>query len=266
MKKPNGPKVLIFDIETAPIIGYVWGLYDQNVAINQIKADWHVLSWAAKWLESDKVMYRDQRKAKRIEDDRELLQGIWDLLDEADIVVTQNGKEFDVKKLNARFIIQGFKPPSSFKHIDTLKLAKKHFGFTSNKLEYLSKTLNKNHKKLSERKFAGFDLWRECLAGNLEAWKEMEAYNRLDVLSLEELYKRLIPWDSTINFSLYHEGTEHVCTCGSTRLHKRGYELTATGKFQKYQCLDCGKWTRGAENLFSREKVRSLQRSSGGSK
>lgn len=259
----NGPRVLFFDIETAPIVGYVWGLWDQNVALNQIKTDWHVLSWSAKWLGDDTVLYQDQRNAKQISDDKRLLKGIWDLLDEADIVVAQNGKEFDVKKLNARFVIQGFQPPSSFKVIDTLKLAKKHFGFTSNKLEYLSNTLNTKHKKLvGNREFEGFTLWTACLAGNLKAWKEMERYNKYDVLALEELYERLIPWDSTVNFSLYHEGNGHVCTCGSSRLQRRGFEFTATGKFQRYQCQDCGKWTRDSVNLFGKEKKQSLLRGS----
>ena len=119
------PKVLVFDVETAPIMSYVWRLWDQNVGLNQIEQDWHIMSWAAKWLDdpADKIMYMDQRKAKNIEDDSKILRGIWKLLDEADIVITQNGKKFDQKKLNARFVLNGFQPPSSYKHIDTKQLA-----------------------------------------------------------------------------------------------------------------------------------------------
>ena len=75
--KLAGPRVLLFDIETAPILAHVWGLWDNNVALNQIIADWHVLSWSAKWLGDppSKVMYADQRNAKNIEDDKQLLQG-----------------------------------------------------------------------------------------------------------------------------------------------------------------------------------------------
>jgi uncharacterized protein YprB with RNaseH-like and TPR domain len=263
--RKQGPKVLFFDIETAPIAGYVWGLWDQNVALNQIKDDWFVLSWSAKWLNDDKVMYEDLRGTKKVRSDKKILPGIWQLLNQADIVVTQNGKKFDVKKLNARFVIHGFQPPAPYKHIDTLVLAKKHFGFTSNKLEYLSNTLNEKYKKLvGNRKFEGFNLWKECLAGNLQAWKEMESYNKYDVLALEELYKRLIAWDSTINFSLYNEDEGHVCTCGSTKLHARGYTFTSAGKFRRYQCQECGKWSKGTENLFSKDKKNSLTRSIGG--
>lgn len=109
------------------------------------------------------------------------------MLDEAEIVITQNGKKFDQKKLNARFILNGFQPPSSYKHIDTLCIARKHFGFTSNKLSQLTDKLCKKYKKLSHNNFPGFELWQECIKGNIEAWNEMEKYNRQDVLSLEEL-------------------------------------------------------------------------------
>jgi DNA polymerase elongation subunit (family B) len=258
-----GPRVLLFDIETSPLLAYVWGLFENNVALNQIHTDWHVLSWAAKWLDAPAtdVMYRDQRAAKNIEDDRAILKALWKLLDEADIVVTQNGKAFDQKKLNARFAIHGFQPPSSFKHIDTLKLAKKHFGFTSNRLEYLTAKLNKKYKKLKHEKFAGFELWKACLAGDRAAWLEMEKYNKHDVLALEELYHKLVPWDSTVNFSLYHEGTDHVCKCGSREFMKRGFHYTATGKFQCYRCKKCGAETRDRVNLFDEEKRASLRAS-----
>src|SRR5271165_5802739 len=138
-----GPKVLVLDIETAPLLGYVWSIWEQNVALNQINSDWHVLSWAAKWLgdSPDKMLYMDQRNAKNIEDDTKILEEIWRLLDEADVVITQNGKSFDIKKLNARFAINGMQPPSSFKQIDTKIIAMKHFGFTSNKLEYMTDKL-----------------------------------------------------------------------------------------------------------------------------
>ena len=257
----NGPKVLIYDIETAPLLGYVWGLWENNVALNQVHSDWHVLSWSAKWLGSPEtdVMYMDQRNEKNVEDDRKILQAIWDLLDEADIVVTQNGKSFDQKKLNARFILNGFQPPSSYKHIDTKQIASKHFGFTSNKLEYMTDKLCVKYKKQKHKKFAGFEMWRECLAGNIEAWKEMETYNKYDVLSLEELYTKLIPWDNAINFNVYHDEEDHVCKCGSTSFIKNGFYYTSSGKFQKHKCKDCGAEYRDKENLFSKEKRQSLK-------
>ncbi len=255
------PKILALDIETAPVLGYVWALFDQNVALNQIEKDWHVLSWAAKWVGDapSKTMYMDQRNAKNIEDDSRILKKIWELIDESDIVLTQNGKKFDLKKLNARFIQHGFQPPSSYKHIDTLVIAKKHFAFTSNKLEYMTDKLCKKYKKLKPSKFPGFYMWKECLAGNKEAWDEMEKYNRYDVLSLEELYTKLQPWDSSINFNLYDNSSSTVCPCGSPTFISKGFRYTTSGKYARFKCKGCGAETQGRDNLFSKEKRASLR-------
>jgi DNA polymerase elongation subunit (family B) len=239
------------DIETAPILGYVWGLWDQNIALNQIHTDWHILSWSAKWLGDapGKTMYMDQRDARDIEDDSKILKVLWKLLDEADIIITQNGKAFDQKKINARFVFHGMQPPSSYRHIDTVQIARKHFGFTSNKLEYMTKKLCKKFVKSSHKKFSGFELWRECLNGNLAAWNEMRRYNKYDVLSLEELYYKLAPWDSSINFSVYHGTEHHVCSCGSREFKKRGFFFTNRGKFQRYKCKSCGAETRDRKKV-----------------
>lgn len=265
MTKTTGPKILAFDIETAPILGYVWSLWDQNVGLNQIKSDWHLLSWAAKWLGDppSKLVYMDQRKAKNVEDDRALLEGIWKLLDEADIVVTQNGKAFDSKKLNARFALAGMGPPSPYKHIDTCLLAKQHFAFTSNKLEYLSDKLCKKYKKIKHSKFGGFELWKECLAGNMKAWKEMEKYNKHDVLALEELYLVMAPWQTTVDFNVYIDGSAYKCNCGGSKFQKRGFSFTSGGKYQRYQCQDCGAWVsdKGLKNnLLDKSKRLSLKK------
>lgn len=261
MTKQTKPRILVVDIETAPIIGHVWGLWENNVGLNQIQSDWHLLAWAAKWLgdKPNQIMYQDQRKAKNIEDDKEMLKGIWNLLDEADIIITQNGKAFDEKKLNARFILNGFKPPSSYKHIDTKLIASKKFAFTSNKLEYMTDKLCKKFKKLKHKRYPGHELWTECLKGNLNAWKEMERYNKHDVLATEELYKKLQPWDSSINFNVYSDDFDHVCACGSTSFKKNGYKYTSVGKYQRYVCLKCGSEARDRSNLLSKDKKASIK-------
>jgi uncharacterized protein YprB with RNaseH-like and TPR domain len=240
-KQKLAAKVLIFDIETSPLESFHWGLWDQNIALNQIKKDWHIMSWAAKWLDEKKVMYQDQRDVKDITNDKKTLEGIWKLLDEADVVITQNGKSFDVKKLNARFIMNGMQPPSSFKHIDTKRLATKHFGFTSNKLEYMAEKINKKFKKSSHKKFSGLSLWTECLKNNKAAWNEMKKYNIIDVLTTEELYHNLIPWDSTIDFSIYNPYKKIICSCGSTEFKENGHAYYASGVYKRYKCKSCGK-------------------------
>lgn len=258
-KNNTGPKILLLDIETAPLLGFCWGLWENNIALNQIHTDWYILSWSAKWLDSSKVMYEDNRNSKNLEDDSKLLKGIWKLLDEADIVIGHNSKHFDIKKLNARFVQSGMCPPSSFKQIDTLELAKKHFSFTSNKLEYLSDKLCKKHKKLKHTKFPGFEMWSACLKGNKDAWNEMERYNKVDVLALQELYEKLRAWDSSINFNLYTDQDINVCTCGGKEFVKNGYFFTTVGKYQRYRCTNCGSEAKDRNNLLSKSKLKSLK-------
>lgn len=256
----QGPKVLILDIETAPILASVWGIWDQNVPLNMIKSDWHLLSWAAKWLGDppSKIMYQDQRGAKNVEDDSNILKGIWRLVNEADVIIWQNGDRFDGKKLNSRFILNGMKPPSSYKTVDTLKLAKSNFAFTSNKLEYMSEKLCTKYKKLKIRKFRGFDLWKECLAGNLSAWKEMEEYNKYDVLATEELYTELAPWAKGLNFNAYTDEETRRCTCGGSKLAKNGFTYSSLGKYQRYQCVKCGAEFKDRANLLTKVKRQSI--------
>lgn len=254
------PKILLLDIETAPIVAYVWDLWDQNVGLNQIKSDWHLLSWAAKWLDEEPVMYMDQRCQKKLSNDKFILNYIWKLLDSADYVIMQNGKKFDKRKLNARFILNGMQPPSPYKVIDTLLIAKRHFNFTSNKLEYLSDKLS-NIKKMTKRKFAGFDLWAECLKNNPKAWNELEKYNKLDVLALEQVYKKLIPWDNQINFSI-HTGRHDDCgVCNSKHsLIRSGYSILSSGaKRQRYKCTACGAWSTDKKNLVNSSEMKKVK-------
>lgn len=236
----TSPKILFLDIETAPLLSYTWGTFDQNVALNQIVKDWAIISWSAKWKGDKKILYQDVRAQKDKYDDKKILKGIWKLIDDADILVTQNGKSFDLKKLNARFLKHKFQPPSSYQHIDTLRLAKKHFSFTSNKLEYMTNEFNVEFKKLKHEKFGGFELWKQCLAGNRAAWKEMEKYNKHDVLALEELYEKLIAWDGDTTMPLFTEDGIRTCSCGSKDFQKYGFHLTKAGRKQRYRCTKCG--------------------------
>jgi uncharacterized protein YprB with RNaseH-like and TPR domain len=145
-------------------------------------------------------MYKDQRgrSEKKLQDDKALLKPLWKLMDEADIIIYQNGDKFDLPRLNTRFLVNGLGDPSEFETIDTLKLARKHFSFTSNKLEFMTQKLCTKYKKQDHSDFAGFKLWDECMKGNPKAWDSMEKYNKYDVLSLEELFLKLAPFSKTI--------------------------------------------------------------------
>lgn len=259
------PKILIIDIETAPIEALVWRLFDVNISLDQITKEWSVLSFAAKWLGSKRIIYSDTSGsgASKIREDKELLKQIWKLLDEADWVVAQNGTSFDVKKINARLIEHGFGPYSPIRVIDTLSAAKRHFGFTSNKLAWMTEHLT-DHPKSKHKEFPGFELWVECLKDNAKAWREMKKYNIQDILGTEKLYLRLRSWIAQHpNIGTYMAAGIHVCPkCGSKEVQKRGEQVTQAGRYQRYQCNDCGGWSRGRDMLLSLAKRRKILASS----
>lgn len=258
--KNNQAKELVVDIETAPILANVWGIWQQNVGLNQIDRDWYILSFSAKWVGDKEIHYHDQSTAKDIEDDTQLLKKLYKLLDQADVVIAHNGRRFDIPKINTRFMMKGVGIPSPYKIVDTLDIVKRNFSFTSNKLEFLTGVLC-NKKKLKHQSFPGFDLWKQCLLGNPKAWEEMKRYNIRDVVSLEELYLKLRPWNKTQpNAGVYDPtNTDKCCSkCGSNNIIKRGVAVTNVSMFQRYKCKDCGGWFRDRTNMLSADKRSNL--------
>jgi predicted RNA-binding Zn-ribbon protein involved in translation (DUF1610 family) len=257
----RGPRIVTLDIETAPIESFHWGLWDQNIALNQIKVEWTILSFSAKWLGDKKVIYRDTggRGVGKVRDDKALLLELWGILDEADIVVAQNGQQFDVKKINSRMLMSSMGPYSPIKIVDTMLVAKRHFAFTSNKLAWMSKHLTKA-KKSEHKKFPGFELWTECLKDNKKAWAEMKAYNQIDVLATEELYLKMLPWiQGHPNVGAYSSNEEIVCPkCGSKDVQSRGLARTQAGVYARFQCKTCGGWARSRQTVSTTAKRASL--------
>lgn len=252
------PKTIVLDIETASIQAHVWGLWNNNVGLNMIKEDWRILSVAHKELGNPSITYLEARLPSQ---EKKLLRELWGTLNDADIVVAHNGKKFDIKKINARLIANDFGPYSPVKIVDTLLEVRRVAAFTSNKLEYLTNLLT-TEKKRTHSKFPGFELWKECLAGNPEAWAEMKIYNIQDIVSLEELYVKLRPWMAEHpNLGNYQDNDNDipVCPkCGGKHLIKRGVQRTQVGQYQRYRCLDCGGWSRGREMLKNRAERKHI--------
>lgn len=246
MNKEKTPKILLIDIETAPNLGYIWGKYEQNVI--DYKNEWYLLSFCAKWL-GEKKMFAYKLNdfnlfKKDKQNDLELVKKLWNLLDEADIIIGHNSDEFDIKKSNARFLFHGLNPPEPYKTIDTKKIAKKYFNFNSNKLDDLGRYLGIGRKMEHE----GFSLWLKCMNGDKCAWDRMIKYNKQDVVLLEKLYKRFLPYITNHpNYGLYQQ-KEFACpNCGSYHLHKRGYAMTKTNIYNRWQCQECGSWSQSVK-------------------
>jgi len=235
-------KILIFDIETSPNLAYVWGKWKQNVHDGQFVDKSYIMSFAAKWLGDDEVFYFDNRH----NNDKQIVKELYKLFDEADIIVAHNGKRFDIPRVLGRGLVHGLTPPSPYHTVDTLLVARRKFGFLSNTLANLCEEL-KLPLKGKHKKFAGFDLWVQCLKQNDAAWDEMEEYNRQDILSLEALYFRLLPYiDNHPNVSRMQGEEVCQCTnCGSESLQMRGkYHSKAGLSYQRFVCTDCHSWGR----------------------
>lgn len=236
-------RTLLLDIETTPIEADVWGLWNQNVGLNQIRQPTHLLSFAAGWQGAPK---RDIQFWAVDGDKRAAVNAAHALLDEADAVCTWNGRRFDIPHLNREFLEAGLKPPAPYRQIDLCEVVKRQFRFPSNKLQYVSTALGLSGKAQHE----GHGLWVACMAGDMAAWRRMERYNKQDVWLLEGLYRRLQPWIPGHPSHAALTGAETCPKCGSLRLQRRGSAITAQSSYQRYQCQDCGGWSRGTKREF----------------
>lgn len=159
IKPVTYPKILIFDIETSPLKAYVWNLWKQNVHLDHILNEWFMICWSAKWLYSNEILGDVLTPEEAIEEnDKRVCQSLWNLINEADIVVAHNGNRFDIPRMNARFIINGLNPTKPYYSVDTCLVAKKQFGFSSNKLDALATYFGFKHKLDTD-----FSLWKNVL-------------------------------------------------------------------------------------------------------
>src|SRR6266487_3519317 len=243
----SGPRILLFDIETAPCLGWVWEKWETNVI--EFKTQWYILSFAYKWLGEKKIHTHALPDYPAYEKDREddagLTRELWRVLDSSDVAIAHNGDRFDTRKANSRFIAHGLVPPRPRKNVDTLKIARRHFNFTSNRLDDLGQYLGVG-RKLAH---TGKHLWLGCMRGDPAAWRMMVRYNKTDVALLERVYLKLRPW-ATGHPNLDNFTRANVCpTCQSQKLVHRGFNLTKTGKRQRFQCTDCGAWSSGIKHI-----------------
>lgn len=244
-------KILYLDIETAPATAYIWGLKTRYVPLSQIAEDGYILCFAAMWEGADEVQF-----FSRWDQGHEaMVQAAWDLLDDADIVVHYNGKNFDIPRLNTEFLINRMGPPAPYTQVDLYQ--------TSRQFRVLSRSMNHMLRLLDlEEKIAhkGMELWTEVMQGVKASQREMEEYNVRDVQVMEELYQQMRPWiRNHPNVALYmDEGEEPKCRhCGSENGQWRGVEHTAVQTYRRWQCNDCGAWSRSRTraNLLPRRDI-----------
>lgn len=234
--------ILIFDIESTPNLAHVWGKYDQNVIA--FERETYMLCYAYKWHKQTKtkvVSLPDFPEYKKDPtNDHSLVKSLWDLFDKADVIIAHNGDKFDIKYANGCFLRHGLTPPTTYKTIDTLKVARGRFKLNSNSLNDLGNLL-KIGKKVET---GGFDLWLKCMAGDQTAWQKMIKYNKQDVELLEQVYLKLIPWIKNHPSLVYEDKEINTCPhCKSKKVWKIGADKFQTR--QRWRCVGCG------ANLYS---------------
>lgn len=238
----NKPKTLLFDIETMANKIYAWGVYEVDSI--EVLEHWFMLSFAYKWLDEKQTHvkalpdYKGYKKDPKC--DKELVEDLWKLFDEADIIVGHNARSFDIKKANARFAKYGMKPPSPYQIVDTKEVAKKHFRFDSNKLDALGSYFGFGRKINT----GGFALWLGCERGDHASWEKMKRYNKYDVVLLEKVYNHMKPYmNSHPNIGLMTGNLRACPNCGGTHITQQGYKYTRTRVMKQFKCVDCGSWS-----------------------
>lgn len=242
--------ILTLDIETAPNVAHVYGLFNQNISLAQLRETSSVLALTGKWYDrEDPLFWSDYHDGHA-----EMIFRAHSMIDAADVVVHYNGRKFDIPHLYREFLLANMKPPSPVQQVDLLEVVRGQFNFASNKLDHVARQLGLGGKV----SHSGHELWVKCMAGDPEAWEKMKEYNIGDVILTEQLYDRLKPWIKGHPHAGLYAGDESMCpNCGGTNLVREGFSLTHLSKFQRYRCADCGKWSRG-KNAVATVDVRGV--------
>ena len=227
------PKILVLDIETKPAVAYVWRMFKENIPNDRLIEPDGILCVGCKWLGEKEVMLFSEWEHGQ----RGMLERTLELLNEANAIITYNGKKFDMQHLMAAFIVNQLPAPAPVTHIDLFQFVRNNTKFISKKLDYVAQRLGVGKKV----KHDGFGLWVEVMAGSRNAQKKMEEYCKGDVVLTEKVYEKLkgyIPNHPSLGFT----NPEACPTCGSKHTQRRGFYFTRIYKWQRHQCTKCGSW------------------------
>lgn len=240
--RDSSARVLLFDIETSPLVAAVWGIWGVNVP--HIFQEWSMLSYAWCWLDDpENVQVRGLPDFTKRTQHKRLARELHALFDEADVIIAHNGDKFDIRKSNTMFIEAGLTAPRPYKTIDTLKIARQKFAFTSNRLDDLGQYLGVGEKLRHE----GMQLWIKCMDNQPEAWQRMLAYNVQDVHLLHDVYWKLLTggWiDRHPNMAAISKDPEACpkCIIRPTNIKRDGIRARNTYQVQEFKCLNCNSY------------------------
>lgn len=228
--------ILVFDIETSPHVVEVFDVWGKVGGPSKIVAPGQMICWAAKWVGRPKVLFASDYH----DGHADMVRGIHDLIDRADIVVGFNHVKFDLRHLRREFLEADLPPTRPHKDVDLYRVVKQNFAFPSSSLNYVASTLGVGSKV----KHDGLALWRGCLNGDAKSWATMKRYCVGDVRLTERLYERLLPFISG-HPHVRVSAAELTCNrCGSSDLEGSGSYTAAVHAYAMYRCLTCGGYVR----------------------
>ena len=255
--KKSKVNILFWDLETTHNIVASFSLFKPVIPHTAILKERSIICGSWKWngkktIESISIADDMARFKKDRNDDYVVVKKLHEVLQQADIIVAHNGDKFDLKYFNTRCLFHGLKPIAKPITVDTYKVAKKHFNFNSNRLDYIARYLGVGKKIKTTQ-----DMWLDIINEKapvekaLDAVVKMVKYNKVDVEILEGVYDRLkVFMDNHPNANLFIDAEAPVCpVCGGKHLQKRGFRTTRIGKYRRYQCDDCGSWSSAGTRI-----------------
>lgn len=245
------PKIILWDIETLPNLDKAlehWVNLDcqwKKVTMTRTVSSIICIGWkelGKKKINCINAWDFPSKWKKDKNDDKEVCKAMYEVLKDADGIVTHNGVKFDYKFLNTALAFHGLPLLPKIPHIDTKTLASRNLTIVNNRLNSVADFFG-CEKKLQN---GGWGLWVDVHKGSKKARDTMEKYCKQDVKVLEEIFLKLRPWADRIpNYNLFLGKGARVCPkCGSARLHKHSIRSTKTKRYQRYRCEDCGSYSK----------------------
>lgn len=243
-------KLLALDLETAPWLAYGFGgLYNVNIGHTQVKEWGRIICFSAQWEGKKGVIF----KSEYHDGPEEMFRTLYDLLLEADAVLTYNGDGFDLPWLSGELQLNGFTALPPIPSIDLYKHFKKTSRFASKKLDVMS------HRFLFQRKVShdGFILWYNCVDPDVDqevkrkAWAKMRTYAKKDTALLFPLFESIKSWVKLPVPLVVSDDGEPRCRFGHTNIQLRGESKTQRMTYQRFQCNECGAWGKFAKALHN---------------
>jgi hypothetical protein len=233
-------KVLFYDIETAPLLAYIWSPYDDYVTHDRLVKSGFLLTWSAQWRGSSKVISGCLTSQEALDqDDRRITIELAALIRQADFICGHNVDKFDLPVFNTRILAHKLPPLGPVKTIDTLKISKRAFRLPYHKLDYLADFLFGDAKIKTS-----FQLWKDCYHGDEKALAKMLRYNRKDVVLLARVFEALLPYAKTMPRLVDLQSTDQCTVCGSSDLSLAGFHRTPTADYRRFRCNGCSRYGR----------------------